>query len=100
MLEGENIICFAKDWSEDPTSNNHVMRMLARRNKVLWLNSIGLRTPTPRTGRKLRSFAQGPVQVEPQLWVYTPIVVPLPHSVVAGALNREILKRSLALLRR
>ena len=39
VLEGENIICFAKDWSEDPTSNNHVMRLLARKNKVLWLNS-------------------------------------------------------------
>lgn len=106
MLEGQNIICFAKDWSEDPTSNNHVMRMLARRNKVLWLNSIAMRAPSLSSGRdlakilrKLRSFAKGPVEVEPGLWVYTPIVVPLPHSRVAAAINRLILRCTLSLLR-
>ena len=63
MLEGQNIICFAKDWSEDPTSNNHVMRLLASDNRVLWLNSIATRTPNARRaarlqkiGRKLKSF--------------------------------------------
>ncbi len=44
-MRGQNIICFAKDWDEDPTSNNHVMRLLARDNRVLWLNSISMRTP-------------------------------------------------------
>jgi glycosyltransferase involved in cell wall biosynthesis len=106
MLEGQNIICFAKDWSEDPTSNNHVMKTLARKNRVLWLNSIALRTPNLASGRdlakiwrKLGSFARGPVQVEPNLWVYTPIVVPIPHSEVAIALNRQILRQTLAFLR-
>lgn len=106
MLEGQNIICFAKDWSEDPTSNNHVMKMLARRNKVLWLNSIGMRAPNLASGRdlakifrKLRSFAQGPVEVEPGLWVYTPIVLPLPHSPTVEAINRQILRRTLGYLR-
>jgi glycosyltransferase involved in cell wall biosynthesis len=106
MLEGQNIICFAKDWSEDPTSNNHVMRTLARRNRVLWLNSIGLRTPNLASGRdlakiwrKLGGFARGPVEVEPGLWVYTPIVLPIPHSTAAIAINRQILRRTLAYLR-
>ncbi len=107
VLEGQNIICFAKDWSEDPTSNNHVMKMLARKNRVLWLNSISMRTPNLASRRdlgkilrKLRSFAQGPAEVEPGLWVYTPIVVPLPHSRVAAAINRLILRVTLGLLRR
>ena len=30
-MRGEFIVCFAKDWQEHPTSNNHVMRMLAKR---------------------------------------------------------------------
>ena len=34
MLTGANIICFAKDWSEDPTSNNHVMKLLARDTRL------------------------------------------------------------------
>lgn len=107
MLQGENIICFAKDWSEDPTSNNHVMRILARRNKVVWLNSIGLRKPSlvsgrdlGKMGRALKRFAQGPMQVEEGLWVFSPLVVPLPHSSWAGAINHQILKRTIGYLRR
>ena len=88
-MEGENIICFAKDWGDGPTSNDHVMRMLAKRNKVLWLNSIAMRKPNlgsrndlSKIGRKLKSFTKGPVHVDERLWVYTPIVLPLPHSSV------------------
>jgi glycosyltransferase involved in cell wall biosynthesis len=106
MLTGENIICFAKDWTEDPTSNNHVMRLLAKRNKVLWLNSIATRTPTltsgrdiQKIGRKLRSFSQGPRAIEPGLNVYTPIVLPFPHNLAATAVNRQILHATLGLLR-
>jgi len=106
-MTGENIICFAKDWAEDPTSNNHVMRQLAQGNRVLWLNSISTRTPSLSSGRdlkkialKLASFMQGAKQVDERLWVYTPIVLPLPHSKVAAALNRDILRCTLRMLRR
>ena len=33
-MKGQNIICFAKDWSEDPTSCNHVLEELAKDNRV------------------------------------------------------------------
>jgi glycosyltransferase involved in cell wall biosynthesis len=107
MLSGANIICFAKDWSEDPTSNNHVMKLLSRQNRVLWLNSIAMRTPSFKSSSdlrkiiaKLKHFSRGPELVAPGMWVYTPIVLPFPHSKVAGRLNRWILKATLALLRR
>jgi hypothetical protein len=45
-MTGADIVCFAKDWDDHPTSNNHVMRRLARRNRVLWVSSIGMRRPT------------------------------------------------------
>ncbi|MBI4508378.1 MAG: glycosyltransferase [Deltaproteobacteria bacterium] len=106
-MNGENIVCFAKDWSEDPTSNNHVMKLLARDNEVLWLNSIAMRTPDFRSGRdlskigrKLASFMRGPVTVEKRLSVYTPIVLPFPHSRAAVMMNRQILKTTVSLLRR
>jgi hypothetical protein len=106
-MTGENIICFAKDWNEDPTSNNHVMRQLARRNRVLWMNSIATRTPSLASGRdlgklrrKLASSLHGAKQVSENLWVYTPIVVPLPHSRLATALNSCILRATLRVLRR
>ena len=101
MLTGENIVCFAKDWTEDPTSNNHVMRMLARDNKVLWLNSIATRTPKLSTAgdmgkiaRKLQELRRGAAAGRRRAAcdVYTPIVLPFPHSRAGDALNRQILR--------
>jgi glycosyltransferase involved in cell wall biosynthesis len=105
-LTGQAIICFAKDWDEDPTSNNHVMAELAKGNRVLWLNSVSTRTPNvasardlKKIARKLASFARGARRVREGLWVYTPIVLPLPHSRWARAANRYILKVVLRVLR-
>ena len=100
------IIAFAKDWHEDPTSNHHVLRELARSRRVVWLNSIATRTPSlasgrdlGKIGRKLREFTKGPVNVENDLWVYTPLALPFPHSSVARALNRDILRATIRMLR-
>lgn len=106
-MRGQNIVCFAKEWTEDPTSNNHVMRLLAKNNTVLWLNSISTRVPSLGRGsdvakvwRKLRSFGQGARVVAPGLHVFTPLVLPLPHSPIAAVANRVILRTRLASLRR
>lgn len=106
MMNGENIVCFAKDWTEDPTSANYVLRMLARDNDVLWLNSIAARTPSLASGsdrakivRKLRAFFEGPQRVEPRLSVFTPIVLPLPHSETAVAVNQRIIRATIWALR-
>ena len=52
-MKNKNIVCFAKDWSEDPTSCNHVLMELSKENKVLWLNSISTRSPNLSSGRDL-----------------------------------------------
>ena len=68
------IVAFAKDWHEDPTSNHHVLRELAKTRRVLWLNSLATRTPKlgsardlGKIRRKLGEFAAGPVNVENDL---------------------------------
>ena len=101
-MKGQHIICFAKEWTEDPTSNNHVMLLLARENKVLWLNSIAMRRPTFTSGRdlgkiwhKLKSFFRGAEHPVANLWVVTPIVLPFPHSKLAIAVNRRILRATI-----
>ncbi|HZO17171.1 MAG TPA: glycosyltransferase [Polyangiaceae bacterium] len=106
-MKGENIICFSKDWAEDPTSNHHVMRELAKGNRVLWLNSVATRTPKLSSGRdvgkifrKLREFARGPKKVAEGLWVFTPLVLPLPHSRAARAINKPILQATIWALRK
>jgi glycosyltransferase involved in cell wall biosynthesis len=103
----ENIVCFAKDWNEDPTSCNHVMRALSQGNRVLWLNSVCARRPNfgsardlRKIGRKLISFFRGPRKVDRNLWVYTPLVLPFPYSRVAVAVNLWILRGTVSTLRR
>ncbi|HEY0251434.1 MAG TPA: hypothetical protein VGC41_07890, partial [Kofleriaceae bacterium] len=49
--------------------------------------------------RKLGEFARGPVNVENDLWVYTPLALPFPHSSVARALNRQVLRATIRGLR-
>lgn len=96
------IIAFAKDWNEDPTSNHHVLRELAKTRRVLWLNSIATRKPSLSSGRdlgkirrKLLEFGKGPQNVENDLWVATPLALPLPHSSVARSINRQILRATI-----
>src|SRR3990170_4052547 len=107
MLRGQGIVCFAKEWGEDPTSNNHVMRLLARDNTVLWLNSIGTRRPSlgrsedlAKIRRKLRTLGRGTQEVAPGLHVFTPLVLPLPASRLAAVANLAVLRTTLAALRR
>ena len=63
MIEGHDILCFSNDWNGDPLSKKHIMTRLARRNRVLWINSIGNRKPTAsvydlkRIGKKLLALA-------------------------------------------
>lgn len=103
---GVPIIAFAKDWHEDPTSNHHVLRELAKTRRVLWLNSIATRTPRlsdsrdlGKMVRKVREFGRGPVNVENDLWVMSPLAVPLPGSPAARAINRSALRAQIAALR-
>ncbi len=100
------IVAFSKDWHEDHTSNHHVLRELAKTRRVLWLNSLGTRKPSLSSSRdlgkirrKLREFARGAVNVENDLWVATPLVLPLPHSPLAVRLNRQIIRATIRLLR-
>ncbi len=100
------IVAFAKDWHEDPTSNHHVLRELARTRRVLWLNSLATRTPKLSSGRdlgkirrKLAEFTRGPENVENDLWVFTPLVLPLPASSLARTVNRQILRATIRALR-
>jgi glycosyltransferase involved in cell wall biosynthesis len=100
------IIAFSKDWHEDPTSNHHVLRELAKTRRVLWLNSIATRRPSMTSARdrakivrKLSEVAHGAVNVENDLWVATPIVLPLPGNAIATAINQRIVRWTIAALR-
>ncbi|MBL9120392.1 MAG: glycosyltransferase [Phycisphaerae bacterium] len=81
-LRGRDMLCFSHDWNGDPLSKTHLMRLLARDNRILWVNSIGYRAPT--VSRRDISRAVGKVieaaspvrEVEPNLHVLSPLVIP------------------------
>ena len=45
-LRGRDILCFSHDWTGDPLSKTHLMRVLAKDNRILWINAIANRMPT------------------------------------------------------
>lgn len=101
MLEDASIICFAKDWGGDPTSKNHIMRILSARNRVLWVNSIGIRRPGL-NGRDLKRLVEkfgrglaGCRRVAPNIHVFSPLVIPLPSVGPIVRLNNLMLAAAL-----
>src|ERR1051326_1280590 len=98
MIEGKDIICFSNDWDSDPLSKKHIMTRLAKRNRVLWINSIGNRRPTASVGdvrrviKKFKDFAQGHKKVHDRIHVYSPIAVHFFNSAAARWIDRKALQ--------
>src|SRR6266850_2041280 len=101
MLEGKDIICFSNDWDSDPLSKKHIMVRLAKNNRVLWINSFGLRRPNAtasdlkRLFKKLTDFTKGSRRVDASIHVFSPIAVPFHASALARWVNRKVLKWTL-----
>lgn len=100
MLTGLDIVCFSVDWDQDPLSKHHIMRRLAGPNRVLWVNSIGLRRPAlnagdaARAARKLRDFWGSRLrEALPGLHVLSPLALPFHGNPAADAVNKRMLAR-------
>jgi glycosyltransferase involved in cell wall biosynthesis len=97
MLRGHNIICFSNDWDQDPLSKHHIMGRLARRNRVLWINSVGMRSPRingkdmAKIGLKVRAFFRGLQRVQDDLYIMSPLAIPFHGSELTGKINRALL---------
>ena len=98
VLRGRDILCFSHDWSGDPLSKTHVMRILSRNNRVLWVNSIGYRAPTAsgadvrRAFRKLAAATAPIEEVEPNIFVLNPLAIPAYGSPFMRRFNRDFLR--------
>jgi len=45
MIEGYTLIIFGDDWEKHPSATQHIIKGLLINNKVIWVNSIGMRAP-------------------------------------------------------
>ncbi len=101
MIEGKDIICFSNDWDGDPLSKKHIMQRLAKRNRILWVNSLGNRNPTAsaqdfkRVLKKLKDFARGSRRVENGIHVFSPLAIPFHGNAAARWINRRALRWAL-----
>lgn len=97
MLTGKTILCFASGYDAPPTSKHHVMHLMAEQNIVLWINYHASRTPTTSSSdllymvKKLIEIAKGMKNPRKNIFVLTPLVIPLPSSRFARKLNRFLL---------
>lgn len=97
-LHGRHIVCVGfADWDAELwTNQHHLMSRLARENRVLFVESLGLRRPQlatrdlTRIWRRLRRGLSPPRQAD-GLHVLSPLVLPLHRSRVARALNARLL---------
>src|SRR5690349_6540526 len=97
-MTGRDILCFSNDWSGDPLSKTHLMRLLARDNRVLWVNSIGYRAPTvskadmSRAVKKLTAAASPVREVERNIFVLNPLAIPAYGKPQIRKMNRSLLR--------
>ncbi len=99
-LQGRDIVCVGfSDWGKDLLTNEqHLLVRLAAHNRILFVESLGLRRPQV-AGRDLKRIARRlvrgvmPPRAVDGLHVVSPLVLPLHGSAWARRLNAWILPR-------
>src|SRR5688572_20419532 len=98
MLRGRDILCFSHDWTGDPLSKTHLMRVLSKDNRILWINAIANRMPTTsskdvsRIFKKLKAFTQPVREAEPNIFVLNPLAFPSYGNETFLKVNRSFLR--------
>lgn len=101
MLVNRDILCFSHDWTGDPLSKTHLMRLLSRNNRILWVNSIGYRTPSvnaadlSRAWKKLQAVREPLHEVEPNIFVLNLLAIPAYGLGVVRRINQIWLGRQI-----
>ena len=101
---GQNIICISSiDWDFNWQGHQEIMATLAAEgNRVLFIENTGVRavrfSDGPRLKRRLLNWWKGTKgfrQERPNLYLYSPLVLPFPHSRLARWVNRTVIVRAL-----
>lgn len=97
-LNNRDIVCFSNDWDGDPLSKTHIMKILARENRILWVNSVANRRPTAsardmgRMVKKLGDALKGLSEPWPNLHVLGPLALPS-FGAVARKINGSVFRK-------
>jgi len=89
-------IVFSDDWGRHPSSSQHLFRRIGREHRVLWVDTIGLRSAKAdsftlfRGLEKLRKWARPLRRVNDNLWVLAPIMLPTAGEDVLARVNARL----------
>lgn len=99
MIKGRDFLVFSDDWGRHPFSCQHIMQHFLPHNRVLWVNTIGMRLPRftmydcKRAMGKLKSWiTTHDREVLPRgLHVISPVMIPLsPIAAVRSFNSRSV----------
>ncbi len=105
----DGVLCFGGvDWwyHNRAHSDVQIMYQLSKKLPVLFINSLGMRTPSPgrstqpckRILRKLMSIAKGLRKVAPGMWVFSPLMLPPTSKSWARKINGRLIAAQIRLL--
>ncbi|MFO1161066.1 MAG: glycosyltransferase [Reyranellaceae bacterium] len=95
-----DLVVFGEDWGRHPSSTQHLVKRLAERRRVVWVNSIGLRRPRANLGdirrvvdklARRRAGGAATVTRPESLSIVPPLAVSWPGSRLAAWTNRRTL---------
>lgn len=107
MLKDQKIICFAPSdyWTMNPSCTTHIMSKLSKHNKILYINPFssdiarakkqGLFTRISRKAKSLAKFLKKPKK---NLYVFSPLFLPLQGSPFFDTINNFFLKLQLKIV--
>jgi len=99
-------VVFSDDWGEHPSSCQHIFRYIARKHKVLWVNTIGMRNPRfslrdarkviLKVGKMLRFDKRDHTgnAGEPPVTVCQPVMLPYSNFSIIRAINKFLVVSS------
>jgi len=102
MIQGKDIVYFSNDWDADNrTSSHHIARQIARNNRLLYVESSGLRSPNAsardvkKIFRKICKALYGIRRIDENTFVYSPMLLPFHKFKVIQWINKHMLVHSL-----
>ncbi len=97
-ITNQAVVYFSNDWKADNrTSSHHIVRHLAKHNKVLYVESSGLRPPKLsshdfiRIIKKILKYFRGVHRITRDFYVFTPLLFPFNRYDAIRTLNKRIL---------
>lgn len=101
MISNRTFIVFSDDWGRHPSSCQHLMTQFLHKNQILWINSIGLRSPQfsfydfLRALEVLKRWTKPLVHIEKNLWVFSPFSLPWNRIPAIRRWNKKIAIRQI-----